>query len=107
MSYGVSLYRYSSISLYEARRLPISGKRRPRHIKPSVLREGEREQRAALAGPELSGQEPLEPGAPAVRHRDELASVNLVRGRAAVVAAAPPELPHQVSPPPVERAELT
>src|SRR3954469_3636415 len=72
-----------------------------------VLREREREQRAALAGAELSGQEALGPGAPAGRHGDELPAVDLVGARARVVAAAALELPEQVARLGVERVELT
>src|SRR3954469_11642800 len=72
-----------------------------------VLREREREQRAALAGAELSGQEALGPGAPAGRHGDELPAVDLVGARARVVAAAALELPEQVARLGVEGVELT
>src|SRR3954447_17504219 len=72
-----------------------------------VLREREREQRAALAGAELPGQEALGPGAPAGRHGDELPAVDLVGARARVVAAAALELPEQVAALGVEGIELT
>src|SRR4051812_36433631 len=72
-----------------------------------VLREREREQRAALASAELPGQEALGPGAPAGRHGDELPAVDLVGARARVVAAAALELPEQVAAVRVEGVELT
>src|SRR3954454_6566046 len=72
-----------------------------------VLREREREQRAALAGPELPGQEALGPGAPAGRHGDVLPAVDAVGARARVVAAAALELPEQVAGVGVEGVELT
>src|SRR3954453_11028868 len=72
-----------------------------------VLRQREREQRAALAGAELPGQEALGPGAPAGRHGDELPAIDLVAARARVVAAAALELPEQVAALGVEGVELT
>src|SRR3954451_11952683 len=72
-----------------------------------VLRQREREQRAALTGAELSGQEALGPRAPAGRHGDELPAVDLVGARARVVAAAALELPEQVAAVRVEGVELT
>src|SRR3954453_5225065 len=71
-----------------------------------VLRQREREQRAALTGAELSGQEALRPRAPAGRHGDELPAVDAVAARARVVAAAALELPEQVTAAGVERVEL-
>src|SRR3954467_14642693 len=72
-----------------------------------VLRQREREQRAALTGAELSGQEALGPRAPAGRHGDVLPAVDAVGARARVVAAAALELPEQVAALGVERVELT
>src|SRR3954447_26373985 len=70
------------------------------------LRQREGEQRAALARPEHSGQEPFRPRAPAGRHGDVLPSVDAVAGRAAVVAAAALELPQLLAGGRVERVEL-
>src|SRR3954468_9470523 len=71
-----------------------------------LLRQREREQRAALTGPEHPGQEPFGPRAPPGRHRDVLATVDAVGGRAAVVAAPALELPQLVAGLGVERPVL-
>src|SRR3954453_1897090 len=71
------------------------------------LGQREDEQRAALAGAEHPGQEPLGPRAPAGRHGDVLPAVDAVAARAAVVAAAALELPEQLAGPGVEGVELT
>src|SRR3954447_23087661 len=71
-----------------------------------LLRQREGEQRAALTGPEHPGQEPFGPRAPPGRHRDVLATVEAVRGRAAVVAAAALELPQLTARLGVERPVL-
>src|SRR4051794_7279223 len=86
---------------------PSAGRGVSDDIATSVLREREREQRAALAGAELPGQEALGPGAPAGRHGDELPAVDLIGARARVVAAAALELPEQVAALGVEGVELT
>src|SRR3954453_22104004 len=75
-------------------------------VKRQSLRKREREQRAALAGSEHAGQEAFGPGAPAGGHGDVLPSVDAVRARAAVVAAAALGLPQLVAGLGVERVEL-
>src|SRR3954452_25529915 len=62
-----------------------------------LLRQREGEQRAALTGPEHSGEEPFGPRAPPRWHCDVLATVHAVRARAAVVAAAALELPQLIA----------
>src|ERR671928_859039 len=71
-----------------------------------LLREGEGEQAAALAGAEHAGQEAFGPGAPAGGPGDELRAVDAVGRGAAVVAAAALELPQVVAGLGVERVEL-
>src|SRR4029453_17061963 len=61
----------------------------------------------AVAGAEQSGDDALEPAAPAHRHRDVLLAVDAVSHRAAVVAAAALELPQLVAGAGVECDELT
>src|SRR3954454_16179515 len=73
----------------------------------SGLREGEDDQRAAVAGAEHPGEEPLGPPAPPDRDGDVLPAVDHVGRRAAVVAAAALELPEQLPGAGVERVELT
>src|SRR5215207_1608140 len=68
---------------------------------------GEDEQRAAVAGTEHAGEEPLGPPAPANRHGDVLPSVDAVCHRAAVVAATALELPQLLPGAGVERDELS
>src|SRR6266496_6324563 len=72
-----------------------------------ALGKGEHDQRAAVAGAEHAGEEPLGPAAPAHRHGDVLPAVDHVGRRAAVVAAAALEVPQQLTGPGVERVELT
>src|SRR3954452_15305832 len=71
-----------------------------------LLRQREGEQRAALTGPEHPGQEPFGPRAPPGRHRDVLATVHAVRGRAAVVGVAALELPQLIAAFGLQRAVL-
>src|SRR6266536_3621377 len=71
-----------------------------------LLRQCEREERAAVRRPEHLGQEALGPAAPAARRDDVLPSVDAVARRAAVVAAAALELPEHLTAVRVPRVEL-
>src|SRR6185436_8005098 len=71
-----------------------------------LLRKGEDDQRASVAGPEHAGEEPLGPPAPADRHGDVLAAVDAVGRRAAVVTAPALELPQLLPGAGVEGVEL-
>ena len=70
-------------------------------------RECEGDQRAAMAGAEHAGEEPLGPSAPADRHDDVLPAVDAVGRRAAVVTASALELPQLLAAAGVDRDELT
>src|SRR4051794_13638525 len=72
----------------------------------SLLRQGEGEQGAALAGAEHAWQEAFGPGAPAGGRGDELLAVDAVGAGARVVAAAALELPQQFAGLGVQRVEL-
>src|SRR6201991_4275984 len=71
------------------------------------VRQGEGDQRAAVAGAEHSGEDALEPAAPADRHDHVLLSVDAVGRAAAVMPAAAVELPQLLAGVGVERGELS
>src|SRR4051794_22743746 len=70
------------------------------------LRKGEDDQRAAVAGAQHAGEEPLGPSTPADRHGDVLPTVDAVGRRAAVVTTPALELPEQLPGAGVQRVEL-
>src|SRR5215210_3291458 len=89
--------------LVEIGRLPYGELRLHGSTSSLRFREGEDDHRAAVAGAEHAGEEPLGPPAPADRHGDVLPAVDAVGRRAAVVTTAALELPQQLPAAGVER----